>query len=220
MNERWSGITIELADVQVQGEAATQQIIEAIGYFNTHSKPVDVLVITRGGGSPEDLSVFSSESVTRAVAGSRLPTLVAIGHEIDISLAELAADKRASTPSNAAQLLVPDKHEITASLRSKRLNLWQAVLGDIEVYRQAALNKKQQLIHIAQQTIDISRHNILSRRQTLLALSPAAVLRRGYTILRQREKVVTSSRLLETGPTDIKFADGQSTVYIRREPVA
>jgi exodeoxyribonuclease VII large subunit len=109
LGERWGGVTIEVIDVQVQGEVAPEQIVQAITRFNQKSLAPDVLVITRGGGSAQDLQAFSSEQVTRAVAASRIPTLVAIGHERDIALAELAADQRASTPSNAAELLLPDR---------------------------------------------------------------------------------------------------------------
>src|ERR1019366_6916210 len=87
-----------------------------IEFFNQQAKPPEIIVIIRGGCSLEDLQVFSSEQVTRGVVGSRIPTLVAIGHERDISLAEKAADLRASTPSNAAELLVPDKNQVLISI--------------------------------------------------------------------------------------------------------
>ena len=106
---RWGGLSIEVIDVQVQGEPAPRQITAAVDYFNSQAEPPEVLILIRGGGSAEDLAAFSTEQVTRAVAASRVPTLVAIGHEVDVSLAELAADMRASTPSNAAELLVPDR---------------------------------------------------------------------------------------------------------------
>ncbi|HEU4606940.1 MAG TPA: exodeoxyribonuclease VII large subunit, partial [Chitinophagaceae bacterium] len=123
LNARWVGVNVELADVQVQGEQAPSQIIAALDYFNSEGEPVDAVVITRGGGSADDLAAFSTEQVTRAVAGSRIPTLVAIGHEVDISLAEMAADKRASTPSNAAEMLVPDKKSELIRLENYAENL-------------------------------------------------------------------------------------------------
>ena len=116
LGARWGGIKISLIDVQVQGEVSPAQLVAAIEQFNQAAEPPEVLVVTRGGGSAEDLQAFSTEQVTRAVAASRIPTLVAIGHEVDISLAELAADQRASTPSNAAELLVPDRRAVLAGL--------------------------------------------------------------------------------------------------------
>src|SRR5690606_18856920 len=127
---RWGGLDIELANVQVQGESAIMQIVNAIDWFNKQAAVPDVLVIVRGGGSADDLQAFSSEQVTRSVAASRIPTLVAIGHEVDVSLAELAADRRASTPSNAAELLVPDRKEQITLLRHARRRL-EALAGAV-----------------------------------------------------------------------------------------
>jgi exodeoxyribonuclease VII large subunit len=113
LGARWGGLQVVLADVSVQGQAAPDQICGAIEYFNTLSHPVDVLVIIRGGGSLEDLMAFSTEPVARAIAASRTPTLVGVGHEVDVSLADYAADLRAATPTDAARLVVPDRSEMT-----------------------------------------------------------------------------------------------------------
>lgn len=125
INARWQGLTVELIDVQVQGEAAPAMIVAAIEQFNASARPPEILVLVRGGGSAEDLAAFSTEAVTRAVAASRVPVLAAIGHESDLSLAELAADRRASTPSNAAELLVPDRQQILAALQDSRAQIDQ-----------------------------------------------------------------------------------------------
>jgi exodeoxyribonuclease VII large subunit len=116
LSNRWGGLDIQLADVTVQGATAPDQIVEALEYFNTTPQPVDVVVLIRGGGSLEDLSAFSTEPVARAVAASRTPIIVGVGHEIDVSLADYAADVRAATPSNAAQLIVPDRTEVAAQV--------------------------------------------------------------------------------------------------------
>ncbi len=118
LNARWRGVAVEHFDVLVQGEQAPGQIVSAIAAANALAAVPDVLVLTRGGGSAEDLAAFSTEPVVRAVAGSRVPTLVAIGHEVDFSLAELAADRRASTPSNAAELLTPDRDVVLAGCKN------------------------------------------------------------------------------------------------------
>jgi exodeoxyribonuclease VII large subunit len=114
LNARWSGVEVLLADVSVQGAAAPDQIVGALEYFNTLRDPVDVLVLIRGGGSLEDLAAFSTEPVARAVAASRTPIIVGVGHEVDFSLADYAADLRAATPTDAARLVVPDRHETEA----------------------------------------------------------------------------------------------------------
>ncbi len=116
VNQRWGGVTIYLASVQVQGAAAPDQIVGAINYFNQLASPVDVLVITRGGGGLEDLAAFNNEAVARAIAASRTPTVVGVGHEIDTTLADYVADRRAATPTDAARIVVPDRLQVAENL--------------------------------------------------------------------------------------------------------
>ena len=111
LRTRWPGLGIVLAPVRVQGEGAATEIAEAIGRFNRYMK-VDLLIVGRGGGSLEDLWAFNEEAVVRAIAGSRLPVISAVGHEVDWTLADLAADVRAATPSNAAEIAVRDHAEV------------------------------------------------------------------------------------------------------------
>ena len=117
LNDRWGGLVIDVASVQVQGTDAPDQIIQAINFFNQQELLPEILVIIRGGGSADDLSAFNDEPLVRAIAASRIPTLVGVGHETDESLSDLVADVRAATPSNAAQILVPDKSEIINSVK-------------------------------------------------------------------------------------------------------
>jgi exodeoxyribonuclease VII large subunit len=112
LGARWGGVQVLLADVSVQGNQAPDQIVGALEYFNQLSPPVDVVVLVRGGGSLEDLIAFSTEPVARAVAASRSPIVVGVGHEVDVSLADYAADLRAATPTDAARLVVPDRTEV------------------------------------------------------------------------------------------------------------
>lgn len=111
LNNRWAGVKTILRPCLVQGDNAPAQIVAAIEWFNKF-QPVDVMIVTRGGGSLEDLQAFNSEQVCRAIFASRIPIVCAVGHERDVSLAELVADLRASTPSNAAEMAVPDKQDI------------------------------------------------------------------------------------------------------------
>lgn len=215
LNARWGGVEIELADVQVQGEASPGQLVAALEHFNTHEKPVDVIVMTRGGGSAEDLAAFSTEQVSRAVAASRVPTLVAIGHEVDVSLAELAADVRASTPSNAAELLTPDKqHEL------QRLGTIQKNLVDLVRQSHEARVARQEEIQVALNqaivTILENRKMELGRqRQLLEALSPSAALRRGYAIVTSGGKTVRSVKRLKPGDEiAVRFHDGKADATI------
>jgi exodeoxyribonuclease VII large subunit len=195
----------------VQGEPAPLQIAEAIAAFNQQANPPEVLLLTRGGGSAEDLQAFNSEVVVRAVAASRIPTIVAIGHEVDTSLAELAADVRASTPSNAAELLVPDRiHEQTTLANSKRE--LGAVLG--HVLQTETLHLKQAVAHMTQlieNRLARATTDLTAKRQMLELLSPEATLRRGYVLVRDGSgKIIRSSKdALKAGHLALQFADGK-----------
>jgi len=210
MKERWAGIEIELADVQVQGELAHQQIVGALEYFNSHAEAVDVIVITRGGGSAEDLAAFSTESVTRAVAASRIPTLVAIGHEVDLSLAELAADQRASTPSNAAQLLVPDKLHVLPQLQQARKQLGDHLDKLIERKHEGIKDQANDMQNAWQRLHDNFNQDLKLKRLVLESLNPQTALKRGYAIIRSAKGLVTSGKQLHRGETlHLQLIDAQ-----------
>lgn len=217
INARWGGLDIRVTDVQVQGMDAPSQLIQAINDFNQHSEPPEVLVMIRGGGSPEDLQAFSDERVVRAVAGSRIPMLVAIGHEIDVSLAELAADQQASTPSNAAELLVPDKTYVQAMLKQHK----QTLLGNIRIILDKQTQEIAQKSTFLQQAItDILEraHFMLDRRQELLeALSPEQALVRGYAIIQQEAKALRSGLGLQQNDiVDITMHDAIITASVQK----
>jgi exodeoxyribonuclease VII large subunit len=114
LGNRWGGVEVLSAHVQVQGRDAVREIVGAFRYFNARADGVDVLVLTRGGGSLEDLQAFNSEDVARAVFSSRIPVIVGVGHERDETLADHVADVRASTPTNAAEIVAPDRRELRA----------------------------------------------------------------------------------------------------------
>src|SRR4029450_8561446 len=120
LRRRWRGVDVLIIPARVQGDGAAQEIVAGIRLANRLSPPPDVLVVGRGGGSLEDLWAFNEESVVRAIAASRIPTVSAVGHEIDVTLADLAADVRALTPSEAAERVIPSAGEL-----SGRLNMIQ-----------------------------------------------------------------------------------------------
>jgi exodeoxyribonuclease VII large subunit len=181
---RWGGLQIDLVDVQVQGEPAPAQIVAAIERFNTVADPPEILVLIRGGGSADDLAAWSTEQVTRAIATSRVPTLVAIGHEVDVSLAELAADRRASTPSNAAELMTPDKHVVMETLASAAEEMYDSVQDRIYDRRTANSQNMESLYRAVVDLLQDRTDRLAQSRQLLEVLSPNAALRRGYAIVR------------------------------------
>ena len=218
INERWGGVSIELIDVQVQGEAAPGQVVRAIEQFNAQAEPPEVLVLIRGGGSAEDLQAFSTEQVTRAVAASRVPTLVAIGHENDLSLAELAADRRASTPSNAAEILVPDKLHVLSVLLGARTQLHSLVSTQLLQQHRGLIETIQALHQIAAGYIIESRKALQANTQLLEALSPRATLARGYAIVRKGSTIIRSAKGLSPDAiVRIQFHDGSVGASIINE---
>jgi exodeoxyribonuclease VII large subunit len=217
INARWGGMKIILADVQVQGEAAVAQITDAITLFNQQTIPPDVIVVTRGGGSAEDLQAFSTEKVTRAVAASRVPTIVAIGHEVDVSLAELAADQRASTPSNAAELLVPDRKAVLREVHAQKERLPKMVQDVIERSRQQLCTYREQLDIISARRIQEARQAVLLRSQLLAAFSPQAALERGYALVRKDERLIRTGTELNAGDTiNIQMLDATVVAEARQ----
>lgn len=116
LNHRIGGVTIYFYPVAVQGQEAVPTLVAAFDYFNSKMADLDLLVVTRGGGSLEDLQAFNDERVVRAVFGSSIPVVSAVGHEEDVSLSDMAADLRASTPSNAAELIVKSRSELLGNI--------------------------------------------------------------------------------------------------------
>lgn len=183
LNERWSGVEVLLADVPVQGETASPAIIGALNYFEQINPLADVIVLTRGGGSADDLAVFNDERVVRAVAGSRTPTLVAIGHELDESLAELVADARASTPTNAAQLVVPDKSVVISQLERLGDDLANNLSDRVAENRKALELTRAGLVGSMQVLISDARRWLREKRNLVNLFNPRAALKRGYAII-------------------------------------
>ena len=210
IGSRWGGLDIFLVDVLVQGDRAPAQLIRAIDIFNQSAHPPEVLVITRGGGSSEDLAAFNDERVVRAVAASRIPVLVAVGHEVDVSLAELAADQRASTPTNAAGLVVPDRDNEAAQL-SHQSRYLRDQLSQLHRDSVRSLKDKQETL-LAQLGIIIEqrRHTLANLKNLSRLLDPRAALARGYAIVNLGGKHINSVKNLKMGASlSIELSDGR-----------
>lgn len=208
ITHRWKQLDIQHVDVQVQGADAAQQIVRAIEQLNQLPQPFETIVVIRGGGSAEDLHTFNEEMVVRAIAASRVPTLVAIGHENDVVLAERAADVRASTPSNAAELLVPDHESVSKHLQHSRRVISKALSLAVDHKKHNVAVLKQQL-HDAARNILMQQKAALQQKQLLLeALNPDVVLRRGYALVRQHDQIVRLGAGLDKGAiVELQFSD-------------
>lgn len=184
VNQRWGNINLAVAHTAVQGDGAADQIIRAIDHFNQAPEPAEVLVIVRGGGSADDLAVFNDELLVRAVAGSRLPTLVGIGHEVDTGLVDLAADVRAATPTHAAQLLVPDRESVIAAIRLKIVRACRQIEISLRDEIEGNQSRLGEVASFVEQQIDDAMRDIGHLTSMIGVYDPQSILDRGYAIIR------------------------------------
>ena len=189
--ERHPGIRIVVAPARVQGDGAAEEIAAGIARLNARSD-VDVLIVGRGGGSIEDLWAFNEEAVVRAVAGSRIPVVSAVGHETDFTLCDLAADRRAATPSNACEIVVPDADALLAQLDDADARM-AAALDRLVPDLEQKVDAFEERAHDAmRRAVQLARERLSADAARLDALSPLAVLGRGYAVARKGGKAVRS----------------------------
>lgn len=237
---RFAGIELLLAPVTVQGSGASSEIVQALRRLN-REKELDVVILARGGGSKEDLWTFNDERVARAIAASRVPVVSAVGHEIDVTLADLAADVRAPTPSAAAELVVPDRRHLEQELERCAARLGQAAgeqwrkkkqrllqLLSRRPWREPALflAEKRQALAYATDGFKRARRQFLLRkaaqlaetRRAFTALDPLSVLERGFAVVMDAVSgvpVTRASQVQRGQRLRVRFADG--TVIVRQE---
>jgi len=189
INERWGGMSVEVAHTQVQGDPAADQIIRAIKYFNNLEVLPEVLVIVRGGGSAEDLMTFNDELLAREIAGSRIPTLVGVGHEVDHTLADMVADVRAATPTNAAEILVPDRREIIRAVHQQAASAGYLLVQAIDQHSVRVNEQLEQAFRRTYERLHDTFERLNSLRVAVSQLNPENVLKRGYALLKGELKV-------------------------------
>jgi exodeoxyribonuclease VII large subunit len=189
LNDRWGGVKVDVAHVQVQGSVAAEQITKAVEYFNQLEKLPEVLIIIRGGGSADDLAVFNDEPLARAIATSRVPTLVGVGHEMDNTIADMVADVRAATPTNAAQILVPDRRDIIRQVQGQVRQVVPVVVGQIDNLRQQTKDSLWTAFDRIEDKMDRFEDRLCSLNSVLAQLNPNSILKRGYSILRGETEV-------------------------------
>ena len=215
IGRRYPLAEIVLAPCQVQGAEAVRAIVASIRALD--AAQVDVIVVARGGGSIEDLWAYNEEAVARAITGASVPVVSAVGHETDFTIADFVADVRAPTPSVAGELLVPDAHELRRALdglvaraeRSVRAHVWEA---------QSDLGEREQRLRRAvAEHLQRTEMRLEALRGRLHALSPLAVLGRGYAVVRDQETGMVLRSVLLTAPgqhVTIQLADGALTATV------
>lgn len=223
LRRRWKGVDVLVVPTRVQGTGAAREIASAIELVNRLTIPIDVLVVGRGGGSLEDLWAFNEEPVVRAVASSRIVTISAVGHEIDLTLCDLAADVRALTPSEAAERVAPSAADLSDALQGLAYRLqrsiwrkWSASRADLERWAQHRELKRpmDRLLLLRQRLDDLNlrgnravwnqwkagRQQWLQLAAQLQSLSPLQVLSRGYALCEHPE---TGQVLKEAGQVQV-----------------
>ncbi len=237
LQTRWPSVHVLVRPVRVQGTGAVPDIVQAIADLN-RIRTVDVIIVGRGGGSLEDLWAFNDERVARAMAASRVPVVSAVGHESDVTIADLIADRRAPTPTAAASMVVPDQRDLGAWLDAMAVRLRASMGRQIGLHRERLtartrrLRDPRQVLKAAQLRVDElsertlraitarvrwAREQLRGRAEQLQALSPLAVLQRGYSIarrvtdghiVRDADSLADGDRLLLT------FAQGAAHVRV------
>ena len=232
LKARWPLAEVRVIPVRVQGAEAPGEIRAALEWANRHAV-ADLIITGRGGGSMEDLWAFNDEGVARAICASGIPVISAVGHEPDVTIADFAADLRAATPSNAAELAVPDQNEVYAALPGLRERLARAMARRLERERQRleglssrrALTDPMAPIQDRRVLLDYQRERLsrgLERRlerergrlaglaAALDAMSPLKVLGRGYAIARKEDGTLVRSRT-QAAPgeaLEVRVSDG------------
>ncbi len=239
MQRRFPGVEIILRPVRVQGEGAAAEIAAAINDFNEFGQ-VDVLIVGRGGGSLEDLWAFNEEAVARAIFASKIPVVSAVGHEVDYSIADFVADRRAPTPSAAAEIVVRDRLEVLGQLQYYREKLTQTLLQTIQNYREQLKNRQvsyafrrpldqvyqntqrldelQRNIHtFMRHRLQLYRNRLENLERHLANLNPEAILQRGYSICYRDGQIVTDAAALDPGDAvRVRLAKGKFDATVQQ----
>ena len=206
---RFPAARIVVAETYVQGPLAAPAMIDALRALCGVDE-LDVIVLARGGGSFEDLLPFSDERLLRAVAECSVPVVSAVGHEQDTPLCDLAADVRASTPTAAAKLVVPDAVELHAELDRLRTGLARGTRRTLERTRQRLMHGHERLRRAPALTVERKRSRLEHAAGRLRALSPRSTLERGYAIVRTEREIVRTVEQVEKGAElEVEVADGR-----------
>ena len=243
LNKRYPLAKVRLLPVRVQGAEAPGEIAAAIRYAN-HHRLADLLIVGRGGGSIEDLWAFNEEIVAHAIYGSQIPVISAVGHEPDVTISDFVADLRAATPSNAAELAVPDREALAQVLDSMANAMSNALIRQIKAHRQhldvlskspalrsptGYLEQKQRQLELLKNRLIAAENQNISRNTQryvaltakLDAMSPLKVLTRGYSLVQsERGEVIRSVSQTEPGERIcVNVSDGRlfATVMEKKE---
>ena len=199
LNRRYPVADIYVFYSAVQGDNATKELLNAFNIAQTY--PLDTLLIGRGGGASEDLSAFNDEALVRAIASSKMPVIACIGHEIDSTLVDFVADKRASTPTGAAELATIDQREIIQHLAYSLNDMEEAIKGRLEKIEEDLSSYKEDLNNSLLNLVKQQSQLLVHKKATLEALNPNNVINRGYSLTVDEEGHTVDIKSVKKGQT-------------------
>ena len=242
-HKRFPNVNIYLYPSKVQGEGSAIEVSRGIEFFNricdNGELDFDVLIVGRGGGSIEDLWAFNEEPVIEAIYKSKIPIVSAVGHEIDNLLSDLVADRRAATPTQAAEILIPEKEKLVENLVVKKNRLSKSLLNKIVLMKKELeqreknyyiknylnilndkkidmIEKEQKLTKEIKSRIEKSRENLKLKKARLSKFSVEDILKQGYTITRKDGKIVKRGiELSREDKVEIQFADSVRKAVVK-----
>ena len=238
LGRRFPQAEVYIYPAQVQGADAAPQLVEGLKYFNS-TQSVDVIIIGRGGGSAEDLWAFNDERLAYEVFKSRIPVISAVGHESDFTICDFVADKRAPTPSAAAELAVPDVADIKTSLASVKTRMSAVLLNRINNYRKnlkylsesgvladpshIVNDRRMEVLRLCEKLdlstvriVEKARNSLVTKVSKLEALNPLAVVARGYSVVSGKDgKTVKSIHSVSLGEKiEVRMSDGRISAVV------
>lgn len=216
LDRRFPNLDILISPTRVQGDEAPGEIVGALGRLYTQD--VDVIIVARGGGSKEDLWAFNDEKVARVMAKSPVPIISAVGHEIDVTIADLVADVRAATPSMAAEIAVREKSELKEDINYLKEQIAFALSNRVEILAREIDQIQTEFLHSIQTNVDSASSELSNLAGNLDALSPLKVLDRGYSITQKlpKKQIVKDSKKLKKGDEVlISFNKGEAKCTVK-----
>ncbi len=217
LDRRFPNLEILISPTRVQGDEAPKEIVSALSKLYKIDE-IELIILARGGGSKEDLCAFNDEGIAREIAKSPVPVISAVGHEIDITIADLVADVRAATPSMAAEIAVKEKSELKEGLSYLKEQIALALNNRIEVFAREVDQLQGEFVHYTQIKLDSCASELANLSGNLDALSPLKVLDRGYSItqkLPNMETIKNSKKLKKGDEVLINFHKGKAKCTVK-----
>ena len=216
LKRRYPIVDIYIFPSLVQGEQAPKELLKA--FLKSQEYDLDTLIIGRGGGASEDLSAFNDEKLVRAISNSKMPVIAAVGHEIDSTLVDYVADKRASTPTGAAELATVDRREIENTLNTASLRLEEALIANLQSKKEELEEFKEELNLSLKDKYQSMLDKVTNLKKQLELLNPKGILERGYSIVSDKEgNIIKSVKEIKLEDNlNITLSDGEVETTVKK----